>query len=522
MTRHGVAILIRPTRAAPVVAIWSEPTLNLLISSPHRKRHAAPGTATLVPFRSMCQTLRFHARQGQVSLRLSQRIGRVLFNLQRAVRVRGEPLRFWSMLDLRMQQPLKVRRRWRPENKNDAEKVRECLEAVLSTPRFASSKRYPALLRYVVEKTLCGESETLKERTIGIEVFSRPPNYDTGSDTVVRYAAGEVRKRLSLYYHEEGAGKPIQIELPAGSYVPDFYVEERLSKSEAVEKWEPSAAVQESGTSTGLSDGPAFLPPVTEPRSRSLRLWRWALPAVLMILCCGAAIWLHELHIRSSAYDAFWYPLREASRGSPVLVCPAAIVFSSNGLTGVDPAQTPSQDAMLSPETARSMSEISDVLGAERIPFTVRLPAVVTGDELSRHPAVLIGAYNNRVTLQAVEDLRYRFSGRATQSIYDATQPTVSWARPRSWRNEPGNDYALFARFRSTRTKQWTYVIAGLGRAGTEAAAAMVTSPDQLASIASRLPPDWNSSNFEVVLRVEVRANRATVEPTVEAVWEWK
>src|SRR5208282_2730410 len=46
--------------------------------------------------------------------------------------------------------------------------------------------------------------------------------YDTNADTVVRYTAGEVRKRLMLFYHEEGRNSGIRISLPAGSYVPVF------------------------------------------------------------------------------------------------------------------------------------------------------------------------------------------------------------------------------------------------------------------------------------------------------------
>ena len=62
----------------------------------------------------------------------------------------------------------------------------------------------------------------LKERTIGIEVFGRPTSYDPSDDATVRVKAGEVRKRLGLYYSDHGAHNPLRIELPSGAYVPDF------------------------------------------------------------------------------------------------------------------------------------------------------------------------------------------------------------------------------------------------------------------------------------------------------------
>ena len=88
--------------------------------------------------------------------------------------------------------------------KQDREAILRELEEILASPHFCNSKRYPTLLRYIVENTLAGKLELLKERTLGVEVFDRPPTYDTNTDTVVRYTAGEVRKRLLLYYSEHG------------------------------------------------------------------------------------------------------------------------------------------------------------------------------------------------------------------------------------------------------------------------------------------------------------------------------
>ena len=67
------------------------------------------------------------------------------------------------------------------------------LHSIADSPYFCNSKRYPALLRYIVENALAGKSELLKERALGIDVFDRPATYDTNADTVVRFTAGEVR-----------------------------------------------------------------------------------------------------------------------------------------------------------------------------------------------------------------------------------------------------------------------------------------------------------------------------------------
>src|SRR5579883_978690 len=103
-----------------------------------------------------------------------------------------------------------------------AERIREELARVLSSHEFRTSKRSQDFPRYVVEHTLAGEAEVLKERTIGIEVFGRSTSYDPGDDATVRVKAGEVRKRLGLYYSGQGAQDPVRIELPSGTYVPEF------------------------------------------------------------------------------------------------------------------------------------------------------------------------------------------------------------------------------------------------------------------------------------------------------------
>src|SRR5579872_5267079 len=106
------------------------------------------------------------------------------------------------------------------------DRIREELSRVLASHEFRSSKRSQDFLRYVIENTLKGHADMLKERTIGIDVFGRPTSYDPSEDATVRVKAGEVRKRLDRYYASEGRGQRLRIELPAGTYTPVFRVVE--------------------------------------------------------------------------------------------------------------------------------------------------------------------------------------------------------------------------------------------------------------------------------------------------------
>jgi eukaryotic-like serine/threonine-protein kinase len=101
--------------------------------------------------------------------------------------------------------------------------VRSALESVISSDAFAPSKRCQDFLRLIVGHALAGELDCLRERMIGAEMFGRPVDYDTSNDAVVRVRATEVRKRLSQYYSGTAQTPLVRIELPAGSYVPEFH-----------------------------------------------------------------------------------------------------------------------------------------------------------------------------------------------------------------------------------------------------------------------------------------------------------
>src|SRR5579871_1714434 len=157
------------------------------------------------------------------------------------------------------------------------EAVREALSRVLASHEFRTSKRSQDFLRYIVEHTLNGQAEFLKERTIGIEVFGRSTNYDPSEDATVRVKASEVRKRLGLYYAEEGSQDRVRIELPLGTYVPEFRALEVAPAAP-----EPAPPPKTPG------------PAAPEPRAVRVHIGP-RLVAVAAFFCFAAAglVWLH-------------------------------------------------------------------------------------------------------------------------------------------------------------------------------------------------------------------------------------
>lgn len=104
----------------------------------------------------------------------------------------------------------------------NAEEIRSQLACIVESQEFQKSNRSQQFLQHVVDCALRGDVGRLKESVIGLEVFGRAPGYDTGGDSSVRVRANDVRRRLLAYYQRAGTGAHVQIELPAGSYMPKF------------------------------------------------------------------------------------------------------------------------------------------------------------------------------------------------------------------------------------------------------------------------------------------------------------
>jgi hypothetical protein len=97
-----------------------------------------------------------------------------------------------------------------------------CLGEILASSEFRTSRRCQEFLSHVVEHCLSGDFDGIKERILGIRVFGREASYDTNYDSIVRVTASDVRKRL-LRYYKTSAPSALRIELPSGSYIPEFH-----------------------------------------------------------------------------------------------------------------------------------------------------------------------------------------------------------------------------------------------------------------------------------------------------------
>ncbi len=96
------------------------------------------------------------------------------------------------------------------------------IQRLQDSPDFNASPQQMALLRYVVAQTLAGKADRIKGYTVATEVFGRRADFDQNIDPIVSIQAARLRKALSDYYQGAGRRDPLRIDIPKGTYVPEF------------------------------------------------------------------------------------------------------------------------------------------------------------------------------------------------------------------------------------------------------------------------------------------------------------
>ena len=398
---------------------------------------------------------------------------------------------------------------WTPSTKAEKEAVLQQLERLLENPYFHKSKRFPVFLRFVVKEALAGRAEGLKERTLGIEVFGKDPNYDTTEDPIVRVTAGEIRKRIAQYYQEPGHEQEIKLLMPSGSYVPQFYP--------------PEIAVTAISDEAELSELNQI--PIAElSRPRSFRKLYAA--SLVVVLAVGAVlVWRVS---RPSPIDEFWAPFFRSP--DPIVFCVAdqnqysTIVLRD----AADPKhQTTLNDRMVAViiDDVGPLVNIAGMLNAHGRTFRVQGASITTFTDLRQAPSIFIGAFDNDWTLRFTGPLRFHFANNPGMTqfwVEDRQRPANrEWLLDRS-HQETGTykDYAIVTRGLDPNTGRFVVVVAGIARGGTIASGEFLVDPRHMDELVRAAPKDWESKNMEIVLETQVIDGRSG-PPRINAVYTW-
>jgi len=397
----------------------------------------------------------------------------------------------------------------------------EQVNRLVRDPSFARSKRFPDLLRYVVAKTLEGESESLKERVLGIEVFHRAPDYDSTRDSIVRVTAAELRKRLLHYYGDPIHQSELRISLPAGAYIPEFaapvgWSDGGLQKSLG-DQFSPAQP-------SSLADRVPLSQPAVPTASVSARpRWMWGVVAGLMMAFITTVSVFILRPKKESALDIFWAPAFRSS--GPILICfndsPLDTTQLLDAANPVFPTHPVSEAQVMSASTVPLIAEISRYFSDHGRSSKIQGQSKTTFEDIKGGTVVLFGAYNNYWTLKMTQPLRFHFANSPDLTkfwIEDRQAP-----ERRDWFTDANvkvrKDYALLARFVPPSTGQTTFVIAGLRPPSMTEGVKLLFSPELLGKAAesAAAKPD---ANLELVIETDV-VDGVAGKPTVVALYTW-
>ena len=413
---------------------------------------------------------------------------------------------------------------------SDPTAIREQLERLMEHPLFANSKRYPALLAYIVEQTLLGNASDLKERSIGIEVFRRAPTYDANADPIVRITAGEVRKRLGLYYYDASHSGELIVELPVGSYVPVF------RQPDSIFDTVPESPDPEPLAGLPPADAPATVSPPPVAPSR----FRWLLAAGFLIAGCALGVFA-GLRIHPppppetpSNIDRFWEPFISSPNTTTFCLGQPANNIDMDSINSFEaPVSAPAEPQKLyvrlhmaglfALADVTTLTRTAAALEARQKAFRIVPASDASFAQLREGPIVLIGAFDNIWTLRVTQRLRFGFESKNGDALLvdrksgDKTSWATAWDLPYQ---KLSRDYAIVARIHDNTTGQPVIIAAGISEEGTEAAGEILYNPVYLNSLLAKAPANWEKMNMEAVIETQVIDGHSG-PPNVLAVETW-
>jgi hypothetical protein len=402
------------------------------------------------------------------------------------------------------------------------------LEAILGSSVFRGSERCKQFLEYVVRHKLEAHDELLKERTIGAALFKRPADYSTGDDPVVRVQAAGVRRRLEQYYRETPNGSQVRIELPIGSYVPEF-------------QWNP--------VEPRLESPPAVVQLTPVPRKRNVLLWT-ALGLGVVLIAAVGTMRVRRSVPRESVLDQFWSPVFSSPQAvliclsKPVLYRPSLELYRRYSKTHpgtftteverlnqrlpLDPKEKISWGDMVpfvefgvAAGDVYAANRLSELFGRMNKPSQFRIGNEYSFDDLRHSPAVMVGAFSNWGTLEMTANLRFVFAEKQESFwIQDRAEPKRAWAWHYGEHGDVTEDFGIATRLLNSKTGQVVITVAGLAATGSDAAAQFISNPEYLAEALRSAPADWQNKNMQVVVQTDI-TNGMAGPPHVVATYFW-
>ena len=178
----------------------------------------------------------------------------------------------------------------------------------------------------------------------------------------------------------------------------------------------------------------------------------------------------------------------------------------------LDPAEkivwddmTLSQELGVSVGDAYAGVSLSGLLGQIGKPSQVRIGSNYSFEDLRNSPAVVVGAFNNRWTMDLTKNLHFAFVEKDGKgNIREQISGGREWSLNTINSAGEHSDFAIVGRILDSRTGQFTVIVAGVGGPGTQAAAEFVSHREYLEKVLRDAPPDWQKKNLEIIVETTI------------------
>lgn len=421
--------------------------------------------------------------------------------------------------------------------------VRHHVSELTHGAAFKGSSRSQQFLRYIVEKTLEGEIHSLKERTIGVELFQRSPTYDTGQDAIVRVTASDVRRRLQEHYGRYGDTSDFHILLPRGSYVPEI---EALRGVTSQPRPEAEAQLAETAEASAVpaTNESVDSPEENAPARKQGRRWlvvAIGIAACLVFALAGMALRRSTL-VRSEATLPPWKAILRPGHATQIITSdpnveelqeltghnlsisdyanhrfiPDGVVLTADQQEFYRFYQHADNAAAIDTPLAVSMAR----LASRSFPIQIHSARSLHITDLENDDSfILIGSPRSNPWVNLFQDqldFRFVFDPELKQEIVENVHPLGhEQARylPTARGFATGESYALVALVHNQNRSGHVLLLAGLSGEGTEAAGHMVTDREHLVRLLHYcgLSASGPIQDFELLVQLRMLAGSPSI-----------
>ncbi|HXC96093.1 MAG TPA: hypothetical protein VNU92_10340 [Edaphobacter sp.] len=379
----------------------------------------------------------------------------------------------------------------------------DLVQRIIESPHLSGSARLKDFLLHVSACAIRGDPDCATEQQIGIQVFQRPPGFNSSEDSIVRSQARLLRKKLAAYFKEEGATEPILIEIPKGHYLPVFRPSPQTNKDSQPETTEDSHSTS------------PVLKSAIMAATKKQRGWITVASLGLALLLCFSLFVTSNLQkqVRSTRpIKQLWAPFLV---GDPPLVIYSNALFVGDAKNGMRYAATDGSDERATNLVDNytgigeliSVHELTRLFDNQHSEFLLKRSPLVTWDEARSRNLIFIGSIAENGSLKSLPSTQ---DFTLTASANDAGvinhhprlgEPAV-YLRPE---HPLTKDYSVIALLPAVQPDHKMFVFSGLTTLGTQAAVEYALQPETVTELLRQVTIDHKIHNFEALLEVNIR-----------------